>query len=182
MQLIFSLFFFLLVSDQPVFFLLLSHLPKLIPTHSVFLIALPDLHDLLSLSLRLLNLLPRFLLFHFQQGDSIGEQLGVISSLLFVHASFFESTGDFFFILLILIVVTFLTIVVLLLLPIVLFILFHLLLGLWHWLGLFRGLNFFLLLLVAVHRAIFYFYTIKNSILVYSISLKGGFKVPSISK
>ena len=153
MKLIFSLFFFLLVLDQPILLLLLSHLPKLILTHSVFLIALPDLHHLLSLSLRLLNLLPRFLLFHFQQGDSVCQQLGVIGGLLFVDASLFECTGDFFFILLILFVVTFLTIIVvlLLLLPIVLFILLELLLRLRHWLRLFRGLNFFLLLLVTVH-------------------------------
>ena len=153
MKLMFSLFFFLLISDQSVLLLLFFHHPELILTHSVFFIALSDLHDLLSLALRLLNLLPCLLLLHFQESDSVCEKFSIVGCLLFVDAGFFQCTCDFIFFsfLSILLIVTFLTFIVLLLTIILFIVLLKLLLSLRHRLRLFRGLNFFLLLLVTVH-------------------------------
>ena len=143
------IFFFLLIPHQSVLLLSLSQLPELIPALPVLLIPLSNLHDLLSLSLRLLDLLPRLLLLHLQQGNTIGEQFGIVGSLLLVHASFLKCTCDFLDLRLIVVVIVVplavilvLLLIHLLLLSLVHFLLFKLLLGmllsLRNWLGLLR--------------------------------------------
>ena len=99
---------------------------------AIFLISFSDLHDLLGLALGLLNLLPRLLLFHFQEGNTVGKQFGIVGRLLFIHTSFLEGASDFF--LLIFFVPVWVLLVVLLAIGVLFLLEFlsRMLLGLWN--------------------------------------------------
>ena len=64
-------FFFLLIFYQSVLLLSLSHLSELVLAHTIFFISLSNLHNLLSLSFRLLDLLPSLLFLHFKECNTI---------------------------------------------------------------------------------------------------------------
>ena len=142
-----SCLFLSLVSHQTFVLLSLPDGPELIPALAILLVPLPDLHDLLGLPLGLLNLLPRLLLLHLEQGNTIRQQLCVVRSFLLVDAGFLQGACDLFdfFVLLAVVVVALAIILIvylLLLLIAVHFLLFELLirllLHLWNWLGLLR--------------------------------------------
>ena len=101
------------------------------------------MHNLLGLSLGLLDLLPRLLLLHLQECNTVGEQFGVIGSLLLVYTRFLERSSDFFWLWVFFAVfIVALAVIVVLLLLLVAIIIAELLL--WHllslrnWLRLFR--------------------------------------------
>jgi hypothetical protein len=95
---------------------------------SVLFVSLTDVHCLLGSAFGFFDLFPGFFLFQFKEGDSIGEQFGIVGGFLFVLASGYESAGYFTFA-----VVVLFFLVVLLVLLLLLSILI-LSLSLWYWL------------------------------------------------
>ena len=132
-------------------------------SHSIFLVSLSNLHHLLSLSLCFLNLFPGLSLFHFEQSDTIGKQFGIVGSLLFIETRLLQSTSDLLTLFLIVVIFTvflpivILTIVLLFIHFVLLFIaellIGRMLLSLWHWLSLLRGLDLIDLLVIVIHCA-----------------------------
>ena len=69
--------------------------PEGILVPPVLIISLPNSHGLLRPFLGFLDFLPGFLFLQFEQSNSIGEQLGIISGLLLILSGRYESACYF---------------------------------------------------------------------------------------
>ena len=159
---------FFLIDPHSFFLLSLFNHSELLFTHSVLFISLSNLHDLLCFALRLLNLFPSLLLFHFEKSNTIGKELRIICSFFLINSSFLESASHFIWLLIISIVlslgavVLFISFFIYVLLAIVGILLLWMFLSLWNWLRLFRRLDFFYLLLIRLHLSIVFDYKRRN--------------------
>ena len=75
----------------------LLHLPlmaQFVFASAVLVVPLADLHGLLSSFFGLLDLLPGLLLLQLEQRNTIGKELGIVGSLLFIHTGGYEGSGD----------------------------------------------------------------------------------------
>lgn len=133
-----SLFFLHVILIESLFFFLLSISPHIVTSLTILIISLPDLHDLLGLTLSLLDFLPGLLLFHFEESDPIGQQLSVICCLFLIGPSFLECSSYFiwifFLVVLLIVVVLLLSFLVIIHHSAVVILLDWLLLHLWYWL------------------------------------------------
>ena len=142
---------------------MLSQLPELLLAVPILVISLSDLHDLLSFPFRFLDLLPCLLLLHFEQSDTVCQQLRIVRCLLLILSSFFQRPCNLFRLIIVVRILTVgirvaLVVLSILWLVTVLFVTSELLiwmfLSLRYWLGLFWRLHFFLLRIITVHSTL----------------------------
>ena len=145
---------FFLIDPHSFFLLSLFNHSELLFTHSVLFITLSNLHDLLCFALRLLNLFPSLLLFHFEKSNTIGKELRIICSFFLINSSFLESASHFIWLLILSVVLSFGTVVLLIsffidvYLAVIGILLLWVFLLLWNRLRLFRRLDLLYLLLI----------------------------------
>lgn len=94
-NLISSLFFLSLVFHETSFFIICTLLTELVLVKSILVISCSSFHYLISLAFGLLDFLPSFLFFKFEEGYSVGKKLSIFGRLFLILSGCYESSSNF---------------------------------------------------------------------------------------